>query len=71
MQEFNTGLKLYTFAKDKAKDLGLSNKATKMDKLICGIQEKEGHTPCFRMRSLCNEISCCWQASCGAWMVAE
>lgn len=68
MQKFNTGLKLYSFAKEKAKEMGLDSSAMKMDSLIHLIQEKEGHSPCFRRQNHCPELTCCWQAACGAVM---
>ncbi len=71
MQQFDKGLKLYSLARNKARDLGMPSKAVKIEVLINGIQEKEGNTPCFRVRRKCTEILCCWQASCGAEMTVE
>ena len=69
-KELLTGLQLYTFAKLKAKELGLPGSGEKMVALIHSVQEKEGHSPCFRNQQECSELSCCWQAACGAKMIA-
>jgi len=71
MQNYYTGLKLYSFANEKAKEMGLNSSAVKMNSLIHMIQEKEGHSPCFRRKDHCSEITCCWQAACGAAMNYE
>lgn len=71
MQHYQKGLKLYTFARDKAKKLGVFDRNANLNKLICTIQEKEGFSPCFRSRETCSESTCCWQASCGAEIITQ
>lgn len=68
MDKFESGLKLYGFAKNKAKQLGMVDSSGKMEELICKIQQYEGNIVCFRKQSDCYEILCCWQAGCTARM---
>jgi hypothetical protein len=66
------GPKLFSLARKKALQFDLpQTKGIKLAELICGIQEKEGHQPCFQRREVCHQRSCCWQASCSARMMAE
>ena len=69
MERFHKGLQLYAIAKQKAKILGIHEKAGKMEELICRIQQLEGNTACFRKKEECGERICCWQAACGATMM--
>lgn len=68
MVQFEKGLKLYTIARRRAKELGVDTSSGKMEELIQKIQGSEGNTPCFRRRGICLEKLCCWQAACGAEM---
>lgn len=69
---YKRGSKLFSVARKKAIFLGVpQEKGVKLAELICRIQEKEGNDSCFRKRSVCSQMNCCWQASCGAEMLAE
>lgn len=69
---FRKGPKLFSLARKKAITLDVpQEKGVKLAELINRIQEKEGNEICFRNRSTCSQMSCCWQASCGAKMVSE
>jgi len=69
---YKKGPKLFSLARKKAITLDVpQEKGVKLAQLICRIQEKEGNDSCFRKRPACNQTTCCWQASCGAEMVAE
>ena len=68
MENFKSGLVLYSFAQKKARQLGMADSSGKMEELICRIQHNEGNIACFRKRLDCNEITCCWQAACTAIM---
>jgi hypothetical protein len=69
---YKKGPKLFSLARKKAINLEVSQeKGIKLAQLICKIQEKEGNDSCFRKRPACSQTTCCWQASCGAKMVAE
>lgn len=45
--------------------LGLDGKGMKLTGLVWMIQEKEGHTSCFKREKVCSNADCCWQLSCG------
>ena len=62
------GSKLFSLARKKALRLDLESKGLKLAELICKIQEKEGNFSCFKQKEVCSEMTCCWQASCGANM---
>lgn len=62
------GPALFALARRKAKDLELDSSSLKLAELIHKVQEKEGHTACFRRKETCPELACCWQLSCGAEM---
>ncbi len=66
---FLKGPKLLSFARQKARLIGVESRGINLEKLICRIQEKEGNSICFRKKEFCSEVLCCWQASCGAKMV--
>lgn len=68
MEKFAKGLKLYGYAVNKAKQLGMADNSGKMEELICKIQLYEGNIVCFRRRKDCSEVRCCWQAACTAQM---
>jgi len=34
------------------------------ESIIKDIQVKEGFTPCFRTRDVCDEVDCLWRADC-------
>lgn len=72
VKTFRRGPKLFSLARKKALRLDIpQHKGIKLAELICRIQEKEGNLPCYQQRDICNELDCCWQASCNAEMVAE
>ena len=62
------GSPLSAYARKKAAALGLDGKGMKLADLVWMIQEKEGHTPCFKKEKTCSQSDCCWQLSCGAIM---
>ena len=68
---FLKGSALFAVARRKAPRLGIEAGRLSLAELIRIIQEKEGHTPCFRSRKTCPEASCCWQQSCGAVITDE
>jgi len=65
---FLKGSSLSAFARRKAIKLGFDGKGMKLADLVWIIQEKEGHTPCFKKEKTCSQSTCCWQLSCGAKM---
>jgi hypothetical protein len=67
-ETFLKGAALFGVARRKAKMLGSAPGGLKLAELIHLIQLREGHTPCFRTRKSCREMTCCWQLSCGAAM---
>lgn len=67
-ETFLKGSALFAEARRKAQMLGMVPGKLKLAELIGQIQVREGHTPCFRTRKSCPELTCCWQASCGAAM---
>ena len=69
--QFEKGLKLYATAREHAKQIGLNPGKAGLSELVWKIQEKEGHTPCFRRQKSCSQMMCCWQAGCKAEMVAR
>ncbi len=62
------GSSLAAYARKKASGLGLDGKGLKLADLVWMIQEKEGHTGCFKKEKECSHTECCWQLSCGAKM---
>ena len=70
-QPFLKGAALLALARRKAGNLGIDTGGKKMVELVHTIQEREGHTPCFRKLAQCQHLACCWQASCGAVMKGE
>jgi len=66
---FLKGPSLSAYARKKATNLGLDGKGMKLADLVWMIQEKEGHTPCFKKEKICSQSACCWQLSCGARIV--
>jgi hypothetical protein len=68
--QFRKGPKLFSLARKKALNLDVpQEKGVKLSELIERIQHKEGNIPCFRKRKICEELLCCWQASCNVQMV--
>ncbi len=67
-QIFLKGLPLLALARRKAAALGIDAGNAKLIDLVHLVQEREGHTACFRKRRDCSYRSCCWQGSCGAIM---
>jgi hypothetical protein len=69
---YRKGPKLFSLARKKALMLGVpQEKGVKLAELISRIQLKEGNLPCFQQRDFCAQMSCCWQASCNAKMMAS
>ncbi|MBL4901938.1 MAG: hypothetical protein JKY62_04745 [Desulfocapsa sp.] len=62
------GPSLAAYARKKAVGLGLNGKGMKLAELVWMIQEKEGHTNCFKKEKICSHSGCCWQLSCGVKM---
>jgi hypothetical protein len=62
------GSALAAHARKKASNLGLDGKGMKLVDLVWMVQEKEGHTSCFKKQKECDQGGCCWQLSCGASM---
>ena len=60
------GPSLLAYARKEATGLGLDGKGMKLADLVWVIQEKEGHTSCFKKEKTCTQTECCWQLSCGA-----
>jgi len=67
-ETFLKGSALFGVARRKAQMLGIAPGSLKLAELIHRIQVREGHTPCFRTKKSCREMTCCWQISCGAAM---
>ncbi len=63
------GSALAAYARKKAAGLGLKGKGMKLNDLVWMIQEKEGHTDCFKKEKTCSQEECCWQLSCGAKII--
>ena len=64
------GAALAASARKKATALGLDGKGMKLAELVWMVQEKEGHSSCFKKEKQCSQTGCCWQLSCGAKMGA-
>lgn len=62
------GSALAAYGRKKAAELGLDGKGMKLADLVRMVQEKEGHTSCFKKEKTCSQTGCCWQLSCGAGM---
>lgn len=62
------GPKLLSIARQKALKMGVASQGVNLEDLIRSVQDKEGHTACFRKKKRCPQMLCCWQASCGAKM---
>ncbi len=68
---FFKGPKLFSLARKKALRLDIpQEKGVKLEELIGRIQIKEGNVVCYKQQETCAELSCCWQASCSAQIVA-
>lgn len=68
-KKFRKGPKLFSLARKRALNLGIpQEKGVKLAELISRIQQKEGNVPCFKQKERCQEVSCCWQASCDVIM---
>jgi hypothetical protein len=69
-EQFRKGPKLFSLARKKALNLDVpQEKGVKLAELIERIQHKEGNVPCFQKRETCEQLSCCWQASCNVQMI--
>jgi hypothetical protein len=67
-QMFLKGPALLAVARRKAAGLGIDPAKRNLAELVRLVQEREGHTACFRAQRECRQQTCCWQASCGATM---
>ena len=68
-KKFKKGPKLFSLARKRALVLDIpQEKGVKLAELISRIQRKEGNVPCFQQKERCQEVSCCWQASCDVIM---
>jgi hypothetical protein len=67
-KNFLKGSPLAAYARKKAAALKLNSKGLKLAEMVWMIQEKEGHTACFKKEKQCEQAECCWQLSCGAKM---
>lgn len=68
--KYLTGSSLFALARTKARGLGIEPAGLKLEPLIQSIQNSEGHQSCFRKKTQCSELNCCWQRSCKAEMIA-
>ena len=50
--------------KTKAKTLGISNPSSNKTELIKQIQRAEGFTACYKAKSNCDQMACCWREEC-------
>jgi hypothetical protein len=51
--------------RERAKGMGLDSGSLPKKEMIRFIQEKEGHTPCFKTdQASCNQYDCCWRSDC-------
>lgn len=50
--------------KSKAKLLGITDINTDRPELIRKIQSYEGFVPCFKTKTKCDEMKCCWRDEC-------
>ena len=67
--KFLRGPQLFSLARRKAEQLGVrQERGISLATLIHRLQEAEGCQPCFNKRQTCDQLSCCWQASCTAKM---
>ena len=48
----------------KAATAGVSNPSAERKELIRQIQTAEGYTACFKEKSLCDQMQCCWRDEC-------
>lgn len=71
-KKYLKGPKLFSLARKKALRLDIPQpKGIKLSELISKIQISEGNKPCYQLRETCNEVTCCWQASCNAAMIKD
>jgi hypothetical protein len=50
--------------KAKAKTMGIGNPSSDRNELIKQIQVAEGFTACFKSKSKCDQMKCCWRDEC-------
>jgi hypothetical protein len=48
----------------KAASLGVNNPSPDRMELIRQIQSAEGCTSCFKTKTVCGEMQCCWRSEC-------
>ena len=70
-EKFLKGSQLFALARSKARGLAIEPRKMNLEQLIRKVQQKEGHESCFRKKSSCPELGCCWQLSCKAEMVKK
>ena len=50
--------------KNKAASLGLTDTTSDRTMLIRRIQAAEGYAACYKTKSVCGEMACCWREDC-------
>jgi hypothetical protein len=50
--------------KAKAKTMGIANPSADRMELVRQIQSAEGFSPCFKTKSKCDQMKCCWRDEC-------
>jgi hypothetical protein len=48
----------------KAASIGVTNPSPDRYELIRQIQAAEGFTPCYKTKSACDQMQCCWRGEC-------
>ena len=48
----------------KAATVGVNNPSSVRKELIRQIQAAEGYTACFKEKSVCDQMQCCWRDEC-------
>jgi len=50
--------------KAKAKSVGVNNPSSDKKELVRQIQTAEGNTACYKTKSECDIMNCCWRGDC-------
>jgi hypothetical protein len=50
--------------KSKAKSMGLLNPSSDRTQLVRQIQAAEGFSACYKTKSTCDQMKCCWRDEC-------
>lgn len=48
----------------KAKSMGIINPSSDRTQLVRQIQTAEGFSACFKTKSACEQMACCWRDEC-------